>query len=544
MTEYNHTACDLMHLPAWEVDPPDWPMAAASLRATLDDPTARRATRLADLHNQVRELIRCARHQQQRTLLGTLNRIDQEIVREHTQGSADLSRLRRLLRYFERLVDHHEQTHASTPDAIALYVSSRRIPKLLEDALRRNGFGIHPIELDDVDPDKMDLDDPDPTLPERSDLLIYLASSDADHDRDLTRLKRLKQQMPPRARLLMISEREDFAIRAAAVRADVDHLITYPIDSARLHTLLNGVRIDDCHDEQISVLLVDDMETTGRYWRKQFTAASIRLLFETQPKAAFETALAEAPDVILLDLYMPEMNGVELARIFREHPQLSDVPILFMSTEERDQPRLEAKLKGGDDFLNKSIAGEDLIRMVRYRAQRYRQARTERRTDSLTGLLNHRAITAMVDSELDRAIRQEQPLSVVMIDIDHFKTVNDSHGHPSGDRVIRRLSTLLNTQLRKYDGVGRYGGEEFMIVLPATTIHDAIRLVDRLREQFAALAITTEAGDTIHCQFSAGVAGYPEHIAPQEIINAADAALYRAKQSGRNQVQASHGEDD
>jgi diguanylate cyclase (GGDEF)-like protein len=338
----------------------------------------------------------------------------------------------------------------------------------------------------------------------------------------------------------MISQRDDFGIRAAAVRAGIDHVITYPIDSARLNTLLTGARAYECDDEQITVLLVDDMATAGMYWRKQFARANVNLLFETRPEAAFDAALSEAPDVILLDLYMPEMDGVDLARIFREHPQLSDVPILFMSTEERDQHRLEAKLKGGDDFLNKSIAGEDLIRMVRYRAQRYRQARAERRTDSLTGLLNHRAIIDMVDSELDRAIRQEQALSIVMIDIDKFKHINDTHGHPSGDRVIRRLSTLLNTRLRKYDGVGRYGGEEFMVVLPATTVEAAAQLIDRLREQFAELAITTEAGDTIHCQFSAGVAAYPEHITPQELINAADGALYRAKQAGRNRVEVRH----
>ncbi|MCL7751298.1 diguanylate cyclase [Guyparkeria hydrothermalis] len=520
-------------LPDWDTGPRGWPMAAASLRATVDDPTARRATRLADLQSQVRCLIQRARHEKLRVLLGVLNRIDQEIDREHAQGSADLSRLNRLIRYFDRLVQHLQKTQDDTPEAIALYTGSTELPELLEDSLRRSGFGAHPIHLEN----------PDPALLEHTGLLIYLARDTADHEREFTQLAELKKRMSACAQSLMISQRDDFAIRAAAVRAGIDHVITYPIDSARLNTLLTGARAYECDDEQITVLLVDDMATAGMYWRKQFARANVRLLFETRPQAAFDTAIAEQPDVILLDLYMPEMDGVDLARIFREHPQLSDVPILFMSTEERDQHRLEAKLKGGDDFLNKSIAGDDLIRMVRYRAQRYRQARAERRTDSLTGLLNHRAITSLVDSELDRAIRQEQPLSVVMIDIDKFKHINDTHGHPSGDRVIRRLSTLLNTRLRKYDGVGRYGGEEFMVVLPATEIDAAVELIDRLREQFAEIAVTTEAGDTIHCQFSAGVAGYPEHITPQEIISAADGALYSAKQAGRNQVKARHYED-
>lgn len=520
-------------LPEWEPGPDDWPLAAASLRATIGDPTARRATRLADLSNQIHGLIQRARHDKLRVLLGVLNRIDQEIQRENTRGSADLSRLNRLIRYFDRLVQHLQKAHDDAPEAIALYTGSTDVPELLEDSLRRNGFGAHPINLEN----------PDPALLEHTGLLIYIARDDTNHEREFAQLAELKKRMSTSAQSLMISQRDDFGIRAAAVRAGIDHVITYPIDSARLNTLLTGARAYECDDEQITVLLVDDMATTGIYWQKQFARANVRLLFQTRPEAAFDTAITEQPDVILLDLYMPEMDGVDLARIFREHPQLSDVPILFMSTEERDQHRLEAKLKGGDDFLNKSIAGDDLIRMVRYRAQRYRQARAERQTDSLTGLLNHRAITAMVDSELDRAIRQEQPLSVVMIDIDNFKSANDTHGHPTGDRVIRRLSTLLNTRLRKYDGVGRYGGEEFMVVLPATEMDSAVELIDRLREQFAEIGVTTDAGETIHCQFSAGVAGYPEHITPQEIISAADGALYAAKQAGRNQVKARHYED-
>lgn len=533
MSEDTFTAIDPLIDQEWDGGHVDWALAVASLKATLNDSTARRSTRLAEMRSMVRGLIHAARDRKLGVLLGVLNRIEQEIERETERASADFSRLTRLLRYLERLARHLEVAPTGNSEALALCTGSRRLPDVLKDSLLRNGYHIRRIH-----PTR-----PDATLVERADLLVHLAEEDGDGLPDLTAVTELRRRLPSCAQTLMLSRRDDFAIRAAAVRAGFDHLVTSPIDSARLNTLLNGTRAAECDDEPITVLLIDDMTTAGLYWRKAFAGSSIRLLFETDPERAFDTALAEGPDVILLDLYMPEMDGVDLARIFREHPQLTDVPILFMSSEDRDRYRFEAKLQGGDDFLNKSISRDDLIRMVRYRAQRYRQARAERITDSLTGLMNHRAIKGLVDTELERATRQEQPMSVAMVDIDHFKQINDNWGHPTGDRIIRGLSTLLNTRLRKYDGVGRYGGEEFMIVLPATAPDDAARLIDRLRGFFAEQVFETEDGQRISCQFSAGVAAYPAFITTQEIINAADEALYAAKQSGRNRVEIRAVED-
>jgi len=527
MADDTDTAPDPLVDQEWDGGHMDWALAVASLRATLNDTSARRSTRLAEMRSLVRGLVHAARDRKLTVLLGVLNRIEQEIERETERASADFSRLTRLIRYLERLARHLEVAPSGDSEALALCTGSRRLPDVLKDSLLRNGYHIRRI-----DPAR-----PNGTLVERADLLVHLAEEDDEGRPDLSVVTELRRRLPGCAQTLMLSRRDDFAIRAAAVRAGFDHLVTYPIDSARLNTLLNGTRAAECDDEPITVLLIDDMTTAGLYWRKAFAGSSIRLLFESDPERAFETALSESPDVILLDLYMPEMDGVDLARIFREHPQLTDVPILFMSSEDRDRYRFEAKLQGGDDFLNKSISRDDLIRMVRYRAQRYRQARAERITDSLTGLMNHRAIKDLVDTELERATRQEQPLSVAMVDIDNFKQINDTWGHPTGDRIIRGLSTLLNTRLRKYDGVGRYGGEEFMIVLPATEPADAARLIDRLRAFFAQQSYETEDGQEIACRFSAGLAAYPSFITTQEIINAADEALYTAKQAGRNRVE-------
>ncbi|HHQ69613.1 MAG TPA: diguanylate cyclase, partial [Halothiobacillaceae bacterium] len=337
-------------------------------------------------------------------------------------------------------------------------------------------------------------------------------------------------------RKIIITPEDDFKIRAASVAAGFDHTITYPIDSARLASVLQSAQQHDENSHPVTLLMVDDLLTTGAYWRKHFRNQNIRFLFESDPEKAFEVALSEGPDVILLDLYMPEIDGVDFARILREHPRLSEVPILFLSTEDHDRPQLEAKLQGGDDFLSKQIAPEDLVRVVHYRAQRFRRAMAARETDSLTGLLNHRAIKNMVDAEIDRASRQNQPFSVAMIDIDNFKHINDTYGHPTGDRVIRKLSSLLSTRLRRYDGIGRYGGEEFLLALPATDMATAERLVNELRVSFARAEIYADNGDKLTCHFSAGIACFPDHITPAEIIAAADKALYQAKKQGRNRV--------
>jgi diguanylate cyclase (GGDEF)-like protein len=282
--------------------------------------------------------------------------------------------------------------------------------------------------------------------------------------------------------------------------------------------------------------MIDDMVTAGVYWGKRFKEKGIIFRFESNPEKAYLSAVESPPDIILLDLYMPDINGVELAKIFREHPLLLDVPILFMSTEEDDNCRMDAKIQGGDDFLNKSIPVDYLIKMIRYRAFRYRQTNAIKSSDSLTGLMNHNAIKEFINTEIERANRQNCFTTIVLLDIDNFKKVNDVHGHQAGDIVIRKLSNILNTRLRRYDGIGRYGGEEFMLVLPNTNELTALKLVNQIRVDFARKPINIGNDVNIIVTFSAGVSSFPEHQDLTALIEAADKNLYLAKKAGRNCV--------
>ncbi len=241
------------------------------------------------------------------------------------------------------------------------------------------------------------------------------------------------------------------------------------------------------------------------------------------------------PDLILMDMYMPGCNGIELAKVIRQIDSYVSIPIVYLSSETDVDKQLAAMRTGGDDFLTKPIQPEHLVSYVSSRAERMRIIRSFMDRDSLTGLLNHTRTKESLGICLERARRLGSPLVFAMLDIDKFKSVNDTYGHPVGDRVILSLSRLLRQRLRKTDIIGRYGGEEFAVILPDTDIRSAKKMLDEIRESFS-LIKNQAAKSEFFVTFSCGMAVYPEHEDPASICSAADRALYDAKHGGRNRV--------
>ncbi|MGM9452305.1 diguanylate cyclase [Legionella bozemanae] len=321
--------------------------------------------------------------------------------------------------------------------------------------------------------------------------------------------------------------------RLIAVRAGCSAFFQKPVDIFYLIQIINQ-KCSFTTNIPFRILIVDDSESLGEYYSLILKQAGMVAQAITNPMDIFKHLEKFRPDLILMDIYMPECTGLELSSVLRQENKYNKIPIIFLSTEQDKRKQLTALSIGGDDFLTKPISPAHLISAVRIRSQRAGVLNYYMSTDSLTGLLNHSSFLKRLELELDYAKQKNTPLSLVMIDIDHFKKVNDTYGHPFGDMVIKKLATLLTLRLRNNDIVGRYGGEEFAIVLPGTNAQQSKKVLNELREQFSHEFFANT--DDFSATFSAGIAQKNADSDINKLVNQADQALYEAKHLGRNQV--------
>jgi len=230
---------------------------------------------------------------------------------------------------------------------------------------------------------------------------------------------------------------------------------------------------------------------------------------------------------------MPKCSGLELASVIRQQGNYLSTPIIFLSSETDTQKQLSALEIGADEFLNKPVNVDHLIAVVKNKIVRYRQLSTFMHNDSLTGLLNHTSILSTLDTELARAKREDSNFSYVMIDIDFFKNINDTYGHYMGDMVIKSISRYIKQNLRVTDSVGRYGGEEFVAILPGIDTAMATKVMQKILDGFSKVDFV-HFNHKFNVTFSCGIADYSTSSTANEIIDAADKALYVAKNDGRH----------
>ncbi len=255
---------------------------------------------------------------------------------------------------------------------------------------------------------------------------------------------------------------------------------------------------------------------------------------------AFPMIVETKPDLILLDMVLPGIDGVELCRMLKANSETEHIPVIIITAKTRGADVFRSLESGAFDFIKKPIDELEVIARVRS-AIRYREYQEQllemAMRDSLTGLYNHALIVDLLEKEIYNSKRKNRPLTFVMADIDHFKNINDNFGHIAGDAVLVSTSRLLENTLRKGDYLGRYGGEEFALILSGLEQENAFPLCDRLR-------LLVEGGvvpfddKNIRVTISMGAIYIDpgKEISAAAAVQEADAALYRAKEEGRNKV--------
>lgn len=337
------------------------------------------------------------------------------------------------------------------------------------------------------------------------------------------------------AALICAARAPDLQARLRSVRLGSAALVTQPLAPVAMPELVDRL-LAARRPQPFRVLIVDDDRSATTLYAAALRGEGMIVEVVNDPLQIMTPLIEFRPELILLDMHMPGCSGAELAAVVRQQNDLLSVPIVFLSADTSWERQREAMSAGGDDFLVKPIPLDRLVAAVRDRAQRLRDLGARIARDGLTGLYNQGSIRERLEGELVRAQRSGTALSFALIDVDRFKSVNDTHGHPVGDRVLRALGELLKSGLRRTDLVGRFGGEEFALVLPGTTSADAERLVDRLRSEFSAL-VHLSGNQSFQVTFSAGIASTGSaEIDPHALIDSADKALYRAKAAGRNRV--------
>lgn len=269
---------------------------------------------------------------------------------------------------------------------------------------------------------------------------------------------------------------------------------------------------------------------------------------------AVEKAQEILPDAIILDVMMPVIDGLQACRMLKDNARTRDIPVIFLSALDDTDTKVSGLALGANDYISKPFRAEELIARVqvairlkrerdrlRLRAEEARlraeAAREMSMTDALTGLLNRYGLQRSLQRNLSETRRYARPLSCLMIDIDHFKSVNDSYGHGAGDAALMQVARVLTEAVRGSDVVCRYGGEEFLILAPETRLEGALALGEKMRA--AACARLFGDGERVFpLTLSAGVAEWHDAESGYDMIARADAALYHAKEAGRNRVEA------
>lgn len=297
----------------------------------------------------------------------------------------------------------------------------------------------------------------------------------------------------------------------------------------------------------VRVLIVEDSTTIRSLVRRMLVAGGHEVLEAADGPAALTVLAVEHPDVVLLDVEMPQMSGWEVLAAIKADPSVADIPVVFLTGRLDTADMVEGLRLGAHDYLRKPCEPAELLARVQAAARvnrlqeelRRRNEELDRagRTDGLTGLSNRRDVEGYLRQQVSLGRRNASPVAVLLFDVDHFKRVNDTYGHAGGDAVLREVASRLAGHVRLEDTIGRWGGEEFLAVLPMTTAAEGSVVAERVRAALAArpCPLSVDGVGEVAVTISVGCAAGTQETA-EELVARADSALYEAKEAGRNRV--------
>jgi len=318
-----------------------------------------------------------------------------------------------------------------------------------------------------------------------------------------------------------------------------------PLDS--LKPRFQGISVPDALGvgrELSKVLVVDDDRLSAELIDGVLRSAGFVSSYTCNPERALAMIEAELPDLIVMDVIMPSIDGFELCRRVRQHPALQFTPIIFVTRKGELEERVRGLEVGGNDYIAKPFEPQELVARVRSHLNRLAALREMAIRDGLTQCYNHKFFRMRMGQEVARAHRYGAPLTAAMIDVDRFKSVNDTYGHRAGDMVLSHLGGIVVASVRATDVVARYGGEEFAILMVQAGADEARIVCGRLRERIARHGFLFSADDqgraqevTISVTVSIGIAELAaKSDSVEALLGRADSALYEAKHAGRDRV--------
>ena len=299
-----------------------------------------------------------------------------------------------------------------------------------------------------------------------------------------------------------------------------------------------------------SILIIDDTKAVRQQILDTLQSTDLFSTFfeATNGIEGFKTLLSEKIDIVLCDVEMPGMDGFKFLSMVTSREALQDIPVLLLTSHEEMATKIRGLEQGASDYLTKPFSPEELLARVKIHLkiktlqdnlkesnQRLLQLSL---TDPLTELNNRRHLMETMENEFERSRRTKDPSALLMVDLDHFKSVNDSYGHQQGDVVLRAIAQQIKKQLRPYDTAARFGGEEFALLLPETTIDEAMMVAERLRQSICNLQFTGTISELkMTASFGIAMTPHPKINSVEDLIRLSDDALYAAKDKGRNRIE-------